>query len=200
MRPLSAATALIAFVLWASPATAVPITYDFEEFEDSEAVTALLAPLGVTLTLTNAIALTTGISGNEFDFPPMSGNNTLFDGGGAITIAFSSAVTSLSGFFTYGAPLTLTAFLGGAEVGSVSSLFDENHGSSLNPSPNELIGLVGLGLFDRVVIFGAGEGGTFTLDDLTVDVPEQTSSVPEPGTLTLVALGAAALFRRRARR
>ncbi|MGH8189100.1 MAG: PEP-CTERM sorting domain-containing protein [Steroidobacteraceae bacterium] len=33
-----------------------------------------------------------------------------------------------------------------------------------------------------------------------MDVPEQTSSVPEPGTLTLVALGAAALFRRRPRR
>lgn len=195
MRPAFAAAALIAVLSCPSAASAIPITYSFEEFTDGEAVTSLLAPLGVTLTVSNAAVLTAGISLNEFDFPPASGTNVLFDGGGALSISFSSAVTSLSGFFTYAAPVTITAFLGGSTVGSVSSLFTQNFVSSGN-APNELLQLSGLGLFDEVQIAGDAGGGSFTLDDLTVDVPEQTARVPEPGTLALVALGAALLLRR----
>lgn len=195
MRVAFAVAALTAVLSCPSTAAAIPITYDFEEFADSNAVTSLAAPLGVTLTLSNAAALTAGISLNDFDFPPTSGTNVLFDSGGAISIGFSSAVSSLAGFFTYTAPVTITAFLGGSAIGSVSSVFTQNFVSSGN-APNELLQLTGLGLFDEVLIAGDALGGSFTLDDLTVDVPEPTARVPEPGTLGLVTLGAALLLRR----
>jgi hypothetical protein len=195
MRSLFAATTLIAVTLWASPAQAIPVTYDFDGFANDEIVTSLLAPEGVTLTVTGGQVLTAGLSLNDFEFPPRSGPNVLFDLGPGIGIGFSSAVNSLSGFFTYVAPVTINAFLGATSVGSVSSAFLENTVSS--GTPNELISFTGFGLFDRVEIVGDPFGGSFTLDDLTVDVPQQTSSVPEPGTLGLVALGAAALLRRR---
>jgi hypothetical protein len=198
MRVLSAAAAL-AFILFASPASAVPITYDFEEFLDGDSVSTLLAPLGATVTITNAAAITAGISLNDFDFPPVSGSNVIFDSGGAVSVAFSQAVSSFSGFFTYNAPVSVTAFLGGVQVGLLTSAFTENYVSSGNAA-NEFLELAGVGLFDSVVIAGDSGGGSFVLDDMTIDVPEQTSSVPEPGTLSLLALGAAAaLLRRRTR-
>lgn len=197
MRALSAA-ALTVLVLWAAPAAAVPITYDFEEFTDGDSVSALLAPLGATVTITNAAAITAGVSLNDFDFPPVSGSNVIFDAGGAVSLAFSSAVSSFSGFFTYNAPVSVTAFLGGVQVGQALSAFSENYLSSGN-APNEFLELAGLGLFDSVVIAGDSLGGSFVLDDMTIDVAERTS-VPEPGTLSLVALGCAALLRRRRRR
>jgi hypothetical protein len=198
MRPLPAVAALITVMLWVSPAAAVPITYDFEEFADGEVVSELLGPLGFTVAVTNASAIRAGVSLNDFDFPPVSGSAVILDEGGPVSLAFSAGVTSLSGFFTYTAPVTLSAFLSGVQLGSVTSAFGENFVSSGN-TPNELLQLSGIGLFDQVVITASSFGGSFTLDDLTINVPQQSDPVPEPGTLSLVGLGAAAALVRRRR-
>jgi hypothetical protein len=50
---------------------------------DSEILTSQYSALGVNLT--NAIALTLGVSLNKFEFPPHSGLNVISDNGGPIT-------------------------------------------------------------------------------------------------------------------
>jgi hypothetical protein len=166
---------------------ALPITYDFEGFSDSDAFTSLLGPFGLTATVTNATVITAGVSLNDFDFPPVSGRNVIYDSGGAMTIAFSTGVQSIAGLFTYNGPVTMLAYSGSVQVGSVASALSENYLSSGN-TPQELLQISGIGLFDTVVISGSQFGGSFVVDDLTIDVPEAVG-VPEPGTLSLLALG-----------
>jgi hypothetical protein len=66
------------------------LTIDFESLSDSEIVTTQYAGVGVTFS--NATALTAGISLNEFDFPPNSGVNVVYDEGGPMTISFDIPV------------------------------------------------------------------------------------------------------------
>jgi hypothetical protein len=192
MRLFRAAVVVLALTLSASTAHAIPVSYDFEAFADLDDLTNQLAPLGATFT--NALVLTAGVSLNEIDFPPVAGSNVISDASGPMTIHFSRAVTSVSGFFTYIAPVTMTAYLGGIAVGSISSSFTENYVTSGN-APNELLAL--FGLFDEIQLAGGADGGSFVLDMLTADFPEETARVPEPATLPLLALGVAAFWRRR---
>ena len=194
-RAFAASTVLLVCLLWASPAAAIPITYDFEDFADSTDVAALTAPLGTTLTVGGATVASAGISLNDIDYPPLSGLNAVYNSGDAVTIGFSTAVNSLSAFFTYLAPVTLTAYFNGAAIGSVTGAFDANYVSSGN-NPNEFLELAGLGVFNSVTIATGFGAGSFVFDNLTVDVPD-SSNVPEPGTLSLMALGGVALLRRR---
>src|SRR5262245_58531052 len=105
MRSLKWCVLPVAFLF--SPALwADSVTINFEGLPDLTRVTNQYA--GVVFS--NAAIATAGVSLNEFDFPPHSGSNVVFDNGGPIAIIFTSAATAFSGFFTYAAPLTLTAY------------------------------------------------------------------------------------------
>ena len=111
---------------------------DFDGLLDSEPVTNQFS--GVTFT--NATVLTAGLSLNEFDFPPVSGTNVVFDDGGAMTLNFAAPIDSFGGFFTYAEPLTLSAFDSSNNLlASVTSAFSSNLGTAGDPgsSPNEFL-------------------------------------------------------------
>lgn len=171
---------LVAGGLAASPVAAALI--DFEGLGDGTALTTQVA--GVTFA--NALVLRSGLSLNEFEFPPHSGAGVASDDGGAMQIVFDSPVTSVSGFFTYSAPLAFTAFdAGGNAVGTAASLFANNMALSgaAGSAANELITLAAVGSFTRLVILGELAGGSFVVDDLTV------TAVPEAPTYALMASG-----------
>src|SRR5262249_55316111 len=120
---------------------------DFEDLNDLDSVTTQYA--GVTFS--NAIALSAGISLNEVDFPPHSGSNVIVDAGAPMSLTFAGAVSAFNGYFTYAAPLTLTAYaLDGTALGSTASASSTNVGTS----PNELLSLSGLGSIYSILIAG----------------------------------------------
>jgi hypothetical protein len=169
-------------------------TLNFEGFPDSTILTTQFPGL----TFTNAIILTSGISLNEFDFPPESGVNVVSDNNGPITIDFSTPTTSFSGYFTYLEPLTLDAFNGSdTEVATAASQFSNNLACVAGPpcpgdpgsSPNEFIELSFAGGISSVTIMGDPSGGSFTMDDMTY-----TSAVPEPDSFPLAIAASAALL------
>lgn len=172
-----------------SPALhATTITIDFESFNDSDIVTNQLPDL----TFADTIILSSGISLNEFEFPPHSGSNVASDNGGPITIDFANPTDMVAGYFTYTEPFTLTAFDStDTEVASASSAFSNNEAISGDPgsSPNEYIGVSWAAGISSVTLEADPNGGSFTLDDLTYD-GVQTASTPEPSSLMLF-MGAA---------
>jgi hypothetical protein len=171
-------------------ATAVPVTIDFEDLADGDSVTNQYPGL----TFSNAVVLTAGISLNEFEFPARSGSNVISDDGGPILISFATPLRSFGGYFTYLTPLTLTAFDASVNpLGSISSSFLNNLALSGDPgsSPNELLQFSSPLGISSVALTGDSLGGSFTLDDVTID------PVPEPGTLALLGLGLAGLARHR---
>ncbi len=184
-------------------ATAAPTVIYFEQLSDgtevvdSTILTSQYDDLGVTFA--NAMVVTTGISLNEFEFPPSSQANIVFDVGGPMTIDFSVPMASVSGYFTYAVQLVLSAFdASGNELVSVTSMFDANFTSSGIAMPLELLEVVDSSAgIRRVVITGASTGESFTLDDLTFSRDEPVHGVPEPSTLLLVVAGVVGLTRRR---
>lgn len=80
---------LLALLTFAAPAI-LANTIDFEGLPDSTNVTNQYS--GVIFS--NAIILTTGISLNEFEFPPHSGTNVASDNGGPLSITFASPVSN----------------------------------------------------------------------------------------------------------
>jgi len=156
---------------------------DFEGLADSDPVTTQFPGL----TFTNATVLTAGISLNEFELPPHSGANVIYDDGGPIVIDFSAPVAGVSGFFNYRLPLTLMAFDATFNpVATDTSDFFTNLALSGDPgsAPNELFNVVFAGGISRVTIVGDPSGSSFSLDDLA-----RTTMVPEPSTLFLLITG-----------
>lgn len=174
-------------ILLLIPGIAQAISIDFESLSDFESVTTQFAGL----TFTHTLALTAGVSLNELEFPPTSGINIVSDDNGPIIIDFSTPQSTISGFFTYTALLTLTAFdLTNTIVAMKTSSFASNLALSgdLGSSPNEFLSVTFFNGISRVVIAGDPAGGSFALDDLTV------TSVPEPSTLIYLVSGFAILF------
>jgi hypothetical protein len=189
---LNAAAFLCAAALASANASAVSI--DFETLADGAVVTNQFA--GVTFS--NATALKSGFSLNEVEFPPHSGSVVVFDDGGPMTLLFSSPVTQVSAFFTYVAPLTLTAWDAfDVALGSVLSLFSTNAALSGDPgsAPNEFLELAFASGIAKLTVSGDAGGGSFVLDDLSFT--PTTLSVPEPGTAALTAIALAGLLARR---
>jgi hypothetical protein len=120
----------------------------------------------------------------------------LTDDGGPITIDFATPVFGVGGYFTHTVPLDLRFFDAGNNLlGSRGSPFDNNLAQSGDPGslPNEFIGFSAVtASIARVVISGDRFGGSFTLDDLSIDTG---ATVPEPGTwlLAVALLGAGSL-------
>jgi len=160
-------------------------TINFDALADGDSVTTQYPGL----TFANTIVLSAGISLNEFEFPPHSGSNVVSDNGGPIAIAFSTPVTSVSGFFTYLVPLNLTGYdASNNPVATAASAFQSNLALSGDPgsSPNEPLILVFASGISRVTMQGGSGGGSFVLDDLSYS-PVASSGVPEPSTGLLAA-------------
>jgi hypothetical protein len=180
--------------------SAAPIVFNFDSFADLTTLTNQIAGL----TFIDATVLTSGAVGgslNEFDFPPLSGDNVIFDSDGPMRIDFDSPVFGFGGYFTYLAPVTLTAFgAGGVPLGFVSSLGTTNVASSSTPGPNELLQFFATDI-SYVTITGDTLGGSFTLDDAFIEPANGgPAPVPEPTTLVLLGSGVAlASLRRRSR-
>ena len=182
--------ALPILIIFAPSLWANSITINFEGLPEFTPVTTQYP--GVVFS--NAIVLTAGSSLNEFEFPPHSGSNVVSDNGGAMSIMLTASATAFSGFFTYLAPLTLTAYDSlNNVVAVVHSTFSDNGASSGVPGshPNELLSLNFAGGFSRITLTGDPSGGSFALDDVTVTTP---APVPEPATLWLSGIGLLGLW------
>lgn len=184
LRRLLWTTITMIVVVFEAGSLAHGATINFDALTDLEAVTTQFPGL----IFTNTTILTAGISLNEFEFPPRSGGNVVFDDGGAIAVVFNDPQANVGGFLTYLSRVTLTAFDAlDNVVGTDASDFASNLALSGDPGsfPNEFLGVIFPGGIRRVTLEGAAEGGSFTLDDLTFT----PLSVPEPATLVLLALG-----------
>ena len=174
------------------------VVIDFESLSDSTSVTNQFPGL----VFNDATVITAGVSLNEFEFPPHSGTNAVFDDSGPISIVFSFAqpVVSFGGFFTYQMPLTLDAFDNTSnQVDAVTSSFASNLALSgdVGSAPNEFLQVAFAGGISRVTIAGDPAGSSFVLDDVTVKTP--ASAVPEPSAFLLVLITAVVLLGSRAR-
>ena len=191
---LRTAAFLCAAALASANVHASPVTIDFEVLADGATVTTQFA--GVSFS--NAIALQAGFSLNELDFPPHSGSVVISDEGGPMTLLFSSPVTQVSAFFTYVAPLTLTAWDAfDVSLGSVLSAFSTNAALSGDSGsvPNEFLELAFASGIAKLTVSGDAGGGSFVLDDLSFT--PTTLPVPEPATAALTAIALAGLLARR---
>jgi uncharacterized protein (TIGR03437 family) len=143
---------------------------DYEGFQDSAALVSQYPGL----TFSHAAILQSGVSLNEFEFPPHSGTNVVSDSGGAMTVAFSVPVASFSGFFTYKVPVTLTAYdANNVVLGSATSHFTNNQALSGAPgtSANDNIQVSSASGISKVIITGAAGGASFTMDDSVLGAP-----------------------------
>jgi PEP-CTERM motif len=99
--------------------------------------------------------------------------------------------------------LTLEAFSPAhVSLGSITSAFGSNVALSGDPgsAANEFLQLAFASGLGSVTITGSPAGGSFVLDDaLLTALPTDPQPVPEPGTLGLALLGAAAWRAQRTR-
>ena len=157
--------------------------FNFEGFSDGAQVSSQYSggSAGVTFTGNLPVVLTSGISLNEFDFPPYSGVNVVTDESGPLSGNFSQPTTAFSAYFTYslnaGDLLTLTAYSGpnqsGSILGTATSQSSANYSSSGSAVlPNEFLGITSSIPIYSFMITGESTGGSFVMDDFRVIVPE----------------------------
>ncbi len=166
------------------------LVIDFEGLADLTPVTNQYSSLGVDFV--GATVLTAGISLNEFEFPPFSGTNVVFDEFGPITVNFSTPMLDVGGYFTYLVPVTITAYdSSNSIVDTLTSSYFSNTALSgdLGSSPNEFLQVAYAGGISWVEITGDSFfGGSFTMDDFTA------TPVPEPATIYLFGSGLVGLI------
>ena len=174
------------FILCLSHSMAVQATniIDFEGLPDSTQVDTQYSGFGIAFN--GVTILTAGISLNEFDFPPFSGTNVVTNDYSPIIINFNPFVTMSGAYFTYVAPVTITAYDSlNNVVGSVSSLYSENYVSSVTPFPNEFLSINYIPGISKLEILGDPLGSSLVIDDFTFE----TASVPIPEPATFILLG-----------
>ena len=162
------------------------IAIDFEGLADS----TLLSNQYPGVSFSNAITLSTGMSLNEFEFPPHSGANVASDSGGPMSITFLTPIQGFGGYFTYTEPLTVDAFgITNTLLASVTSSFSNNEALSGAPgsAPNEFLQVGSMTGISRITITAGSDGGSLTLDDASYTTA--VTGAPEPGGLSLAVLG-----------
>lgn len=189
-----AATLLFALLSTANVFLAASINFD--SLGDGEQVTNQFAGQGVSFQ--NAIALVSGISINEFEFPPLSNFNVVSDDGGPLSVVFATPQTSVFAFFTYSQSITMHAYDSlNTALGAVSSAAGCESNLALSGTqgctPNEQLSLSGIGAISRVTITGAVDGGSFVMDDFNFTSDPSSPEIPEPSSFILFAGGLAAL-------
>ena len=171
------------------------------DFEGQLDGTSLLSQYP-SITFSHTTVLTAGLSLNEFDFPPKSGANAVFDDGGPIGISFAAPVLSFSGYFTYTTRVNLSFYDALSHLlGTVSSAYANNTGGGAGDpfsSPNEFLSYSSASGIASVIAQGDLAGGSLVLDDLSYQA-SAGSGVPEPATvLTTLATLMVVVLRRRA--
>ena len=175
--------ALLIVVLAMAPRLAYssPTVLNFESLSDSQFVTNQFP----NLLFSNAIVLTAGISLNEFDFPPHSGQNVLSDFGGPISISFVSPVFTFSAFFTHAVSVTIAGFDSSNNLlASSTSLLSSNLGSFAFLQIASAAGI------STVTITGDLGGFSYSMDDVTYNTQ---ATVPEPSSWISLFAGIALL-------
>jgi hypothetical protein len=143
-----------------------PLT--FEGYADS----TILTNQYTGAVFSNAIVLTAGVTLNELEFPPHGGSNVASDNSGPMSIAFSSGVSSFSGYFTYSVPLTLQAFDASNHLlTSATSAFSNNESGVSGNQPNELLQVSSATSIYKIVITGSAQGASFVMDDVSMVTP-----------------------------
>lgn len=173
---------------------------DFESLADGD-------PVGLTypgVEFSNATVIRAGLSLNDFEFPPRSGEAVAFDDGGVILLSFAAPVDLFEGFVTYSESLVITAFdSSNAVLATSTTLFGSNLALSgdAGSQVNEMLQLAGGGI-RRIQIAGNPAGASFVLDDVTFRPARIDNTVAEPTSLLLCggAFAAAASVRRRSTR
>lgn len=147
-----------------SPLAAQSGPLTFEGLADSSVLTNEYAGA----TFANALILASGITLNEFEFPPHAGNNVASDNGGPITIVFATPVLAFRGYFTYSVALGVQAFdASNTLLQTANSAFSNNQALSgaSGSHPNELLGVSSATSIYKIVLTGSPQGTSFTLDD-----------------------------------
>lgn len=180
MRYVRCILILSLLVLFSKPVAAQSGGKDFEELNDSAPITQYAG-----LSFGNSTAVTSGVSLNEFEFPPHSGRNVAFDDGGPMVLTFNGTVSSFSGYFTHTTRLTLTGFDAvNNPVISKTTVSGNNLGlaGEANSAPNELVNLSFAGGISKIVISGAPGGSSFTLDDIDFTPADNSPPVARAGS------------------
>jgi hypothetical protein len=137
-------------------------TLDFEGFGDNTSLVNQIAGF----TFTDATVLTAGLSLNDVDFPPHSGDNVVAALSNAVIIGFATPQSFVSAFFSFADPLTLVAK---DASNNVLSTFTSAGSNVLGGWEEISISLTNI---SSLTVSGASP---FTLDDLTATVPEPSS-------------------------
>lgn len=155
------------------------VTIDFETLPDLTSVNNFYESYGVNFQ--NAISLTAGFSLNEIDYPPSSGLVAIGDDNAPIKITFDTTASDIFAYFTYGSPLTFSAY---DAQNNLSGTFTSSLSSNLGAS--ELIALN----FDDVkyLEIAGAVNNSFIIDDFTF-TENHVDPVPEPSTFLLLGAG-----------
>lgn len=185
-EPEAAMRVLISIVLgWLLCTSSNAANFDFENLPDGSTAVLGLDIVGGTI----AVA---GLTLNEFEVPPHSGQGVLFASDLSLEITFSQAVQAVSGFLTYAVPVEIVAMdINGAVLSTLHSQFQSNlalSGDAMS-KPNEVFQFTGVGAIAQIAIT-AGGPQSFALDDLTIVV---SSPIPEPSSFVLAILGLAGI-------
>jgi hypothetical protein len=117
------------------------------------------------LSFSNAVIIQSVVSLNEGEYPPRSGVKVISDIGGPISIILAKPVETFQGYFTHEATVSLRAFdISGSVIDETTANIDNRTGSGR--APNEFLYVSSSRGISRIVIQGAPEGSSFTLDDI----------------------------------